>query len=104
MCLNFRSKKYLFTQSVAPFSMGELPLQHYNNLLCISHLNEFVDSICLHQNDDILSIIEKISNVETNKTTGPKNALNPLTKKINENNTNYNSISINDIALISKPY
>lgn len=77
--------------------MGELPLQHYNNLLCISHLNEFVDSICLHQNDDILSIIEKISNVETNKTTGPKNTLNPLTKKINENNTNYNSISINDM-------
>ena len=55
----FGAKKYLFTQSVAPFHAGELPLQHYNNLLCISHLHEFVDSVFLFQNDDILSILEK---------------------------------------------
>lgn len=36
----FGGKKYMMTQSVAPFSGGELPLQHYNNLLCMSHLHE----------------------------------------------------------------
>ena len=55
-------KKYIFTQSIAPFSNGELPLQHYNNLLCMSHLHEFVDCISLFQNDDVMSIIEKMSN------------------------------------------
>ncbi len=36
----FGCKKYLFSQSVAPFASGELPLQHYNNLLCLAHLQE----------------------------------------------------------------
>lgn len=55
----FGAKKYIFTQSVAPFSSGELPLQHYNNLLCLSHLHEFSDAIMLFQNDDVLELIEK---------------------------------------------
>ncbi len=72
----------MFTQSVAPFSLGELPLQHYNNLLCISHLNEHADSICLHHNDDVLSLIERSANLEARSSTGPKNTLNPLNKKL----------------------
>lgn len=84
-------KKYMFTQSVAPFSSGEMPLQHYNNLLCVSHLNDYVDSICLHQNDDIMSIIEKISNNKTST----KNTLNPLNKLANE--TNEHTVSIYDM-------
>lgn len=55
----YGAKKYLFTQSVAPFSNGELPLQHYNNLLCLSHLHEFVDSVFLFQNDDVFEILER---------------------------------------------
>ena len=55
----YGAKKYLFTQSVAPFSNGELPLQHYNNLLCLSHLHEFVDSIFLFQNDDVFEILDR---------------------------------------------
>lgn len=51
-------KKSIMSQSVAPFSQGELPLQHYNNLLCLSHLDENVDCICLHQNDDVMKILE----------------------------------------------
>ena len=52
-------KKYLYTCSVAPFRNGELPLQHYNNLLCMSHLHDFADVITLFQNDDIYQMIEK---------------------------------------------
>lgn len=88
----YGSKKYLFTQSVAPFSLGELPLQHYNNLLCMSHLNKYTDSICLHQNDDVLSQIERMANLDNRSI---KNSLNPLTKKVNENITA--SVSINDM-------
>ena len=57
----FGWKKLIFTQSVAPFRDGELPLQHYNNLLCLSHLHEYADYIGLYQNDDILSILSKSS-------------------------------------------
>lgn len=69
----YGSKKYMQTQSIAPFSQGEMPLQHYNNLLCLSYLQEFVDSIGLHQNDDIFNIIERNSSensrlVPTSKT------------------------------------
>ena len=58
---DYGAKKYVFTQSVAPFSCGELPLQHYNNVLCLSHLHEFVDGICLFQNDDVFEMCEKLS-------------------------------------------
>ncbi|RNA04724.1 tubulin delta chain-like [Brachionus plicatilis] len=57
----FGWKKLIFTQSVAPFRDGELPLQHYNNLLCLSHLHEHADFIGLYQNDDILSALGKPS-------------------------------------------
>lgn len=55
-------KKLIFTQSVAPFRDGELPLQHYNNLLCLSHLHEYADFIGLYQNDDVLNTLEKSAN------------------------------------------
>lgn len=64
----FGAKKYIFTQSVAPFSSGELPLQHYNNLLCLSHLHEFSDAILLFQNDDVLELIEKTMKVSRDRT------------------------------------
>ena len=63
-------KKYIFTQSVAPFRDGELPLQHYNNLLCLSHLHEFVDCVCLYQNDDLMSIVEKLGASSDSNTNG----------------------------------
>jgi hypothetical protein len=52
-------KKYLYTCSIAPFKNGELPLQHYNNLLCMSHLHDYADVITLFQNDDVYHLIEK---------------------------------------------
>jgi hypothetical protein len=54
-------KKYLYSYSIAPFRNGELPLQHYNNLLCMSHLQDFTDLITLFKNDDIYQLIEKFN-------------------------------------------
>jgi hypothetical protein len=92
-------KKLIFTQSVAPFKSGELPLQHYNNLLCLSHLHEFADSVGLHQNDDIFSILER-SNNETHRTsdsTSTKNVLVPSTKLVKKS-TSMDSLSPNAIS------
>jgi len=55
----YSSKKYIFTCSVAPFRDGELPLQHYNNLLCLSHLHEFADCVYLFRNDETFALVEK---------------------------------------------
>jgi hypothetical protein len=100
----FGYKKYIFTQSVAPFRDGELPLQHYNNLLCLSHLNEFADCITLFHNDDVFNQIEKQYNEYMNSnpssvTSNTKTKLMPtaLKKTLNNNaniNTNDNTISI----------
>jgi hypothetical protein len=56
---SYGSKKYIFTCSVAPFRDGELPLQHYNNLLCLSHLHEFADCVYLFRNDETFALVEK---------------------------------------------
>ena len=55
----FGAKKYIVTQSVAPFAAGELPLQHYNNVLCLAHLQRFADAVLLFQNDDVLALVER---------------------------------------------
>ena len=54
-------KKSLVAESVAPFSAGELPLQHYNAALCLAHIHEFVDCLVLFQNDDVFRAVERLS-------------------------------------------
>ena len=95
-------KKYIFTQSVAPFKDGELPLQHYNNLLCMSHLHEFVDGICLFQNDDLMNLVEKISSDSSSLTSSAittKNQLLPFNHSKLKTNTEKapNSVSLNEM-------
>jgi hypothetical protein len=70
----YGSKVFICTQSVAPFKSGELPLQHYNNLLCLSHLNEYADCIGLFQNDDIMKLIETIRPSNTATTSSGLNS------------------------------
>jgi hypothetical protein len=101
---NYGPKKYIFTQSVAPFRDGELPLQHYNNLLCLSHLQEHADCIGLYQNDDIFNLIEKQANEVSRSTpSSTKSALLPFNNpKLNKKSASLesslpNSISINDM-------
>ncbi|XP_072180811.1 uncharacterized protein [Diadema setosum] len=45
---------YLLDISVAPHSHGESPLQHYNNLMCLSWMQKFADGIILFHNDEVL--------------------------------------------------
>ena len=37
----------LLSVVVAPFSLGDTPLQHYNSLFALSHVNVSVAGICL---------------------------------------------------------
>ena len=45
---------YILSIPVAPFSLGDTPLQHYNSLLCLSWLQTYSDAVLLIQNDTIL--------------------------------------------------
>lgn len=86
----YGSKKYLFTCSIAPFKNGELPLQHYNNLLCMSHLHDFSDVIMLFQNDDIYQMIERLRFKDNEKHV----ANNTIT---NNNVSSVNNITLDDM-------
>ena len=46
---------YILSVSVAPFSHGETPLQHYNSLLCLHRLQTHTDGVLLFQNDHVLT-------------------------------------------------
>ena len=45
---------YILSIPIAPFSLGDTPLQHYNSLLCLSWLQTYSDAVLLIQNDTIL--------------------------------------------------
>ena len=49
----------LVSTTVLPFSVGELPLQHYNATLCWSRVIQETDACFLFSNNDILSLCAK---------------------------------------------
>ena len=55
---------YIFSVAVAPFSLGETPLQHYNTLLCLSWQQTYSDAVLLFQNDYVLQQAQKSTRVE----------------------------------------
>ncbi|KAL3855216.1 hypothetical protein ACJMK2_014436 [Sinanodonta woodiana] len=50
---------HLMSCAFVPHASGESPLQHYNSLLTLSHLQRFCDCIVLTHNDDVLNLVEK---------------------------------------------
>lgn len=51
---------YILSIPVAPFSLGDSPLQHYNSLLCLSWLQTYSDAVLLLQNDVVLSQAQQL--------------------------------------------
>ena len=51
---------YILSIPVAPFSLGDSPLQHYNSLLCLSWLQSYCDGVLLIQNDTILNHAQQL--------------------------------------------
>lgn len=51
---------YILSVAVAPFSLGDTPLQHYNSLLCLSQLQSYSDAVLLLQNDVILNQVRRL--------------------------------------------
>lgn len=53
---------------VAPFfATGETPMQFYNTLLALSHLQKYSDSILLFQNDVVAKLLVKKSSASYSK-------------------------------------
>ncbi|XP_077997628.1 tubulin delta chain-like [Glandiceps talaboti] len=52
---------YLMSIVVAPHSLGESPLQHYNSLLCLAWLQRYTDCVMLFQNDDVLYRLKRMA-------------------------------------------
>ncbi|KAL0488132.1 tubulin delta [Acrasis kona] len=50
---------YIISICVAPFAHGDTPMQHYNCLLSLSHIQSFCDAVFMFQNDDILRAINR---------------------------------------------
>jgi len=46
-------KVFLLSVSIAPFGVGDTPLQHYNQLLALAHLYPTVDGLLLASNADV---------------------------------------------------
>ena len=55
---------YILSVAVAPFSLGETPLQHYNTLLCLSWQQTYSDAVLLFQNDYVLEQAQKSAGVK----------------------------------------
>jgi len=49
---------YKLTATITPFAVGDTPLQHFNNLLCLSNVYQNVDGMILFSNEDIKRTIE----------------------------------------------
>jgi len=50
-------KRCILTASVAPFSRGELPLQHYNSVFSAAVCHEHADGMIIFRNDDVVSML-----------------------------------------------
>jgi hypothetical protein len=46
----------MISASVLPMSVGELPLQHYNTVLCLSRILNEADACLVFANDDIMPV------------------------------------------------
>lgn len=47
------AKQFILSVCLTPFGTGDTPLQHYNSLLCLSHLYPVVDGIIMASNADV---------------------------------------------------
>ncbi len=64
----------LVSTTVLPFSVGELPLQHYNATLCWSRVIQETDACFLFSNNDLLSLCAKRNAVKSGTTVRPADA------------------------------
>mmetsp|Transcript_36169 Transcript_36169/g.58448 ORF Transcript_36169/g.58448 Transcript_36169/m.58448 type:complete len:445 (+) Transcript_36169:97-1431(+) len=53
-------RQYIVSVAVAPFLMGDTPLQHYNSMLSLSWLQKYADCIMLFQNDEVSKTVSKM--------------------------------------------
>ncbi|CAM9219615.1 unnamed protein product [Hapterophycus canaliculatus] len=64
---------YLISACVGPFGTGDTPLQHYNSVLALQHLQAYADCVVFRGNDDLLRGATEAS-VRKNATPAPNSA------------------------------
>jgi hypothetical protein len=72
---------YILSICVAPYRHGDTPLQHYNTLLSMAHIQKYTDGVILFQNDDILRSLNR--DFETSSTN----------RRLNKNNYSLSDVN-----------
>lgn len=53
----------LLSVAVAPHQRGETPLQHYNSMLCLWHVQQHADACLLFENDTVFELVHALKTV-----------------------------------------
>ena len=88
-------KAPLMSTTVLPFSVGELPLQHYNATLCLSRICQETDACFLFANDDVLSVCAASNAPKTGSVVKPSDAASALVKTAHLNR--YISLALSSV-------
>ena len=70
-------RSYLASVSILPFSIGELPLQNYNSILCLSRILAEADTSLLFSNDALLTTCARSIAKRDASATGSRAAVTP---------------------------
>jgi hypothetical protein len=73
-------KSPLVSTTVLPFSVGELPLQHYNATLCLSRIIKETEACILFSNNSLLALASKRNAPKSGVTVRPADAANAQVK------------------------
>ena len=74
------AKSPLISTTVLPFSVGELPLQHYNATLCLSRVINEAEACIVFSNNDLLNLCAKRNATKSGSTVRPADAAAAMVK------------------------
>ena len=52
---------FISTASVFPFESGDTPLQDYNSVFCLSHIQKYSDSCIFFENDEVYRVVQNFN-------------------------------------------
>lgn len=60
---------FITTASILPSETGDTPLQDYNSVLGLAHLQQYADAIIYYENDEVLRLVQQFSKRGSNVST-----------------------------------
>lgn len=52
---------FITTASVLPFESGDTPLQDYNSIFCLSHIQSYADACVYFENDEVYRVVQNFN-------------------------------------------